>query len=158
MEHRHDGRRPDPRAEEHQRSLPWPQRERASRCADVQAIANGFDWTPPFKPVLKAMGVDASMIMDFHGDGHPNDLTDVRLSPLLSPSLAGLPPALIITAEYDPLRDEGEEYAARLRDAGVPTQLSRYEGTIHGFFTMPGILRVAREAMADTAAFLRSHW
>ena len=48
----------------------------------VQAMANGFDWTPPFKPVLKAMGVDASMIMDFHGDGHPGDLTDLRLDEL----------------------------------------------------------------------------
>ena len=48
----------------------------------VQAMANGFDWTPPFKPVLKAMGVDASMIMDFHGDGHPDDLTDLRLNEL----------------------------------------------------------------------------
>jgi hypothetical protein len=48
----------------------------------VQALANGFAWTPPFKPVLKAMGVDASMIMDFHGDGHPNDLTDIRLDEL----------------------------------------------------------------------------
>ena len=48
----------------------------------VQAMANGFEWTPPFKPVLKAMGVDASMIMDFHGDGHPDDLTDLRLSEL----------------------------------------------------------------------------
>jgi hypothetical protein len=48
----------------------------------VQAMANGFDWTPPFKPVLKAMGVDASVIMDFHGDGHPSDLTDLRLDEL----------------------------------------------------------------------------
>jgi len=48
----------------------------------VQAMANGFQWTPPFKPVLKAMGVDASMIMDFHGDGHPRDLTDLRLDEL----------------------------------------------------------------------------
>jgi hypothetical protein len=48
----------------------------------VQAMANGFHWTPPFKPVLKAMGVDASMIMDFHGDGHPADLTDLRLDEL----------------------------------------------------------------------------
>jgi hypothetical protein len=48
----------------------------------VQAMANGPKWTPPFKPVLKAMGVDASMIMDFHGDGHPGDLTDVRLGEL----------------------------------------------------------------------------
>ena len=48
----------------------------------VQAMANGPAWTPPFKPVLKAMGVDASMIMDFHGDGHPRDLTDLRLDEL----------------------------------------------------------------------------
>ncbi len=48
----------------------------------VQAMANGLDWTPPFKPVLKAMGVDAAIIMDFHGDGHPNDLTDRRLDEL----------------------------------------------------------------------------
>ena len=48
----------------------------------VQAMAHGFDWTPPFKPVLKAMGVDASIIMDFHGDGHPRDLTDLRLEEL----------------------------------------------------------------------------
>jgi hypothetical protein len=48
----------------------------------VQAMANGFQWTSPFKPVLKAMGVDASMIMDFHGDGHPRDLTDLRLEEL----------------------------------------------------------------------------
>ena len=48
----------------------------------VQAMANGPKWTPPFKPVLKAMGVDASMIMDFHGDGHPADLTDLRLDEL----------------------------------------------------------------------------
>lgn len=48
----------------------------------VQALEHGFDWTPPFKPVLKEMGVDASMIMDFHGDGHPRDLTDLRLEEL----------------------------------------------------------------------------
>ena len=48
----------------------------------VQAMAHGLDWTPPFKPVLKAMGVDASMIMDFHGDGHPDAVTDLRLDEL----------------------------------------------------------------------------
>ncbi len=48
----------------------------------VQALAQGFPWTPPFKPVLKDMGVDASIIMDFHGDGHPRDLTDLRLDEL----------------------------------------------------------------------------
>src|SRR5436190_281743 len=48
----------------------------------VQALAHGFSWTPPFKPVLKNMGVNASVIMDFHGDGHPDDITDVRLREL----------------------------------------------------------------------------
>ena len=48
----------------------------------VQAMLKGLDWTPPFKPVLKALGVDAAMIMDFHGDGHPQDLTGVRLKEL----------------------------------------------------------------------------
>ncbi|MEZ5365626.1 MAG: hypothetical protein R2748_25680 [Bryobacterales bacterium] len=48
----------------------------------VQAMENGFDWTPPFKPVLEDMGVDAAIIMDFHGDGHPRDLTDLRLQEL----------------------------------------------------------------------------
>ena len=48
----------------------------------VQALAKGFDWIPPFKPVLEAMGVDASIIMDFHGDGHPRDLTELRLKEL----------------------------------------------------------------------------
>jgi len=48
----------------------------------VQALASGFDWTPPFKPVLKDMGVDASIIMGFHGDGHPRDLTELRLEEL----------------------------------------------------------------------------
>jgi hypothetical protein len=47
-----------------------------------QAMLKGLDWTPPFKPILKAMGVDAAMIMDFHGDGHPQDLTEVRLKEL----------------------------------------------------------------------------
>ncbi len=48
----------------------------------VQALEHGFDWEPPFKPVLKEIGVDASIIMDFHGDGHPRDLTDLRLQEL----------------------------------------------------------------------------
>jgi acetyl esterase len=84
------------------------------------------------------------------------DLRDPRLSPLYAADLSGLPPAFVLTAGYDPLRDEGEEYARRLERAGVPVALKRYEGAIHGFFQMGGVLRVAREAVEDACAFLRA--
>jgi acetyl esterase/lipase len=76
-------------------------------------------------------------------------------SPLRVASLAGLPPATVITAEYDPLRNEAEAYAARLAEAGVPVDLTRYSGVVHGFFTMIGVLDVAREAVGHAARRLR---
>jgi acetyl esterase len=83
------------------------------------------------------------------------DRANPHASPLRAESLEGLPPALVITAEFDPLRDEGEAYGKRLRQAGVPVAISRYDGTIHGFFTMTGFLDLARNAVAEAAAALR---
>jgi acetyl esterase len=78
-----------------------------------------------------------------------------HISPLWAQSHADLPPALIVTAEYDPLRDEGEAYAERLRDSGVETTLSRYDGMIHGFTRRLHLFDKARAALQEVAQSLR---
>ena len=65
-------------------------------------------------------------------------------------------PALVITAEYDPLRDEGEAYAKRLSEAGVATTATRYDGVIHGFFSMRDSVDKAQQAVDESSAALRN--
>lgn len=83
------------------------------------------------------------------------DYRDIRISPILAESFAGLPAALIIMPEYDPLRDEGEDYAAKLEAAGVDVEYRLYPGVVHGFMSQSGIVGIGLEALNAAAAYLR---
>jgi acetyl esterase len=91
-----------------------------------------------------------------HYLGNEGDGQHVKASPLLCADLTGLPPAIVITAEYDPLRDEGEAYADALRKAGVAVESKRYDGQIHGFFANPAIDDGAAAARQVGAALAKA--
>jgi acetyl esterase len=86
---------------------------------------------------------------------HHDDASNPYAAPLVAENLKGLPPALVITAECDPLCDEGEAFAKRLQAAGVPTTYSRYDGMIHGFFGMTAVLDKGKQAVAEACAALQ---
>ena len=79
---------------------------------------------------------------------------DPRVSPLFEQDLVGSAPAFIMTAEFDPLRDEGEAYGKRLVDAGVPVQVKRYDGMVHAFLQMSAVVDAAGAALDDAATAL----
>ena len=87
--------------------------------------------------------------------GLESDLNNPYFRPMVETNLKGLPPTFTLTAELDPLRDEGEIFAKRLKDAGVTSVLKRYDSLIHGFVLMQGFLPEAREAIRDIAENIR---
>jgi acetyl esterase len=84
------------------------------------------------------------------------DISDWHASPARATTLAGLPPAYVLTAGADPLRDEGDEYAARLKEAGVPVAYRHFPGQFHGFFTMGKLLKQANVALTEIATWLKA--
>ena len=90
-----------------------------------------------------------------HYLSNEDDALNPYAAPLQAKSLVGQPPALVITAEFDPLCDEGEAYAKRLSEAGVETTATRYDGVIHGFFTMGAVVDKGQQAVDEASAALR---
>jgi acetyl esterase len=86
------------------------------------------------------------------------DWLDWRASPLLAKSLSKLPPALVLTAGYDPLIDEGKAYADRLANEGVKAEYRNYPDMVHGFITMGRVIETANVALDDCARALRATW
>jgi len=98
-------------------------------------------------------------MMDYfwgHYLAQPSDGRNPHASPIQAESLAGLPPAMLITAECDPIRDQGEAYAQRLRESGVSVSAKRYEGAIHVFFNLAGVMDSGKQAIEDAGAALRT--
>ncbi len=118
------------------------------------------DAPQPYKPSYIANAIGYSLTRDdmlrFWRDyaGAASAANDPEIYPLRAEKLSGLPPTLVITAEFDPLRDEGNQYAQRLIDAGVPTTLTQYDGAIHGFIRLGADLRLAKKALQQVCLWM----
>jgi acetyl esterase len=114
---------------------------------------------PSMREKAAGWGLDAEAVRFFNSQWVPDRARwpDPGVSPLHAPDLSGLPKALIVTAEHDPLRDESEAYARRLRDAGVETVLRREPGLIHNFMMLDEVSPACRAAADRVAADLRAH-
>jgi acetyl esterase len=114
--------------------------------------------TPSYRENAEGYGLTRASMQWFWQQYAPSskDRANPYCAPLRCAELTGLPPAVILTAEYDPLRDEAEAYAARLRAAGVHVELTRYGGMIHGFVRRLALFDQARRALVQVADALRT--
>jgi len=123
----------------------------------VYPITNYAFNTPSYQAFIDAAPLNTPAMRWFFG--HYLRSAADGASPYVSPlraNLRGLPPATVITAEIDPLRDEGEAYAERLKAAGIPATLTRYMGVTHEFFSMVGVIDKAKQAVMEAAGGLRT--
>jgi len=125
--------------------LIYPPTDRSRAHASVDSLADGFMLT-------------RDAIAWFHGEYATKaggDVKDLRISPLLAPDFVGLPPALVVTAGFDPLRDEGLAYADALEKAGVRVVRKQYDTLIHGFFNLTGLHEPSAKAVSEVGRLLR---
>jgi acetyl esterase len=137
-------------------------RDRGGPRPDAQWLAYPVtDWasldTPSYRLFASGYGLDRAEVAWFRGHYLPcaEDALDPRASPLRADDLSGLPPALIQTAEFDVLRDEGRAYAGRLSQAGVAVQYTCYRGQLHAFYGMMGAVDAVEDALQEVALFLQ---
>jgi acetyl esterase len=114
----------------------------------------GFD---SYRTVADAFDADEAAWYWRQYAADPADLANPDVAPLLSDRLGSLPPTLVVTAEHDPLRDEGEELVRRLAEEGVEVVGTRYLGQVHGFWRHAGVFDAAEPSMRQVVAFLRQH-
>ncbi|WP_067471597.1 alpha/beta hydrolase [Actinomadura hibisca] len=135
-------------------------RERGVRLAHqllAYPVTDTARSTPSWSDYGDGYGLDSDAMARFMDLYRGNaDPSDPRLAPLRAPDLSGAAPATVLTAECDILRDEGEAYARRLADAGVPVELRRYDGVVHSFFLMPEVFDAGVEAQEFAVRRLRA--
>ena len=124
--------------------LIYPATDSSKESASRKALAEGYFLS----------GALMTWFWEAYVPDEDTDLADLRLSPLLAKDFTGLPPAFVLTAGYDPLRDEGRAYADKLIDAGVKTTDVNYPGTIHGFFSMTRFLKQGLKANDEAAGVM----
>ena len=127
--------------------LIYPRTDHTAKTRSLTLFADGFFLTKR----------DIDWFTDQYLGGSGVEPTDPRVSPLLADDLSGLPPALIATAGFDPLRDEGDRYAAALRDAGTPVDLRSAGSLTHGFASLFPLGGGSAVATADLISALRAH-
>jgi acetyl esterase len=129
------------------------------RFAAVVLIYPFLDPTAAFESYRTAAdGFDAAEAAWYWQQyAEPGDLADPDVAPLLSDRLGTLPPTLVVTAEHDPLRDEGEELVRRLAESGVEVVGTRFLGQVHGFWRQPELFDAAEPLTRQVAGFLRQH-
>ncbi len=141
----------------------WLARDRGGPALRFQYLINpgglDFDYSRP-SCSENAEGyfltMDAVRWIEGQYFADPSDKKDPRAQLNLAGDLSALPPAIVLTAECDPVRDQGVEYVRRLREAGVPVRYADYPGMIHGWVNFKGAIEAGREALDELAAALRS--